>query len=180
MKDMVLARRYAKALFEIASEEKNVLLYRSGLTNFNKVFSVQPDLLSLLSNWDLDVQKRKAIVEWIGKRYSFPKALLHFFFLLLERGRMSLFPSIFRAYETMANARENTVVAQVMTANVEAAEKCLGELSGVLEKITGKKVLCEVEEDSSLIAGLQIRIEDTIYDGSVRAKLDHLKETLMS
>ncbi len=180
MKENVLAKRYAKALFEIAKEEKNVEVYQKGLRDFCRVLFVQPDLLGLLCNREVSLQKRKAIVEWVGRRYLFSQSLLHFFFLVLDRERMPIFQDIVRVYEERVNELENVVIAKVTTADLATTKFFLEELSAVLGKITGKKVVCETEEDTTLIAGFQVRIEDTIYDGSVRAQLDSLKETLMS
>jgi len=180
MMESVLAKRYARALLDLAKEEGEVEVYREGIRRFQEALKVQPDLLKLLCNRDFNLKKRKNIIEWMSEKYQYPTHLSHFFFLLLDRGRMFLVPEIFKIFEEQVNTLNNTVVAQVRTADETTAQKILEELKVVFGKITKKKVECVLESDPSLIGGFQVRIGDTVYDGSIRAQLDQLKETLMS
>ena len=103
------------------------------------------------------------------------KKLTNFFFLLWERGRISLFPAIFQSFERLADQRDNSVVAKIYAADPEATKKCFDELEQVLEQLTKKNVKCEWQSDPSLVAGFKVQIGDTIYDGSVKAKLENLR-----
>ena len=179
MRESVLAKRYARALFDLAKEEGGVELYREGLFQFQQVLSIQPDLLKLLCNRDINLKKKKNIIEWISEKFQYPPHLTHFFFLLLDRGRMFLLPSIFKVFEDQVNILNDTVIARVCAADTAATQKILDELKIVFGKITQKKVECVLKSDPSLIGGFQVRIGDTVYDGSIRAQLDQLKETLM-
>jgi F-type H+-transporting ATPase subunit delta len=78
----------------------------------------------------------------------------------------------------MADLRRGITRAEVLTA-MPLPEEYFEKLQRELERITGRKVALDRKLDSTLICGVLIRIGDTVYDGSLVARLKQLKETML-
>jgi len=101
---------------------------------------------------------------------------LRFLLLLVEKDRETLMPAILKMYQHLRDEQRGIVEIQArVPASIDDDER--SKLIERLEAMTGKSVRLEVSEKPDLIGGLVIRIGDRVYDGSVRQKLDNLRDT---
>lgn len=176
MKERTLAERYAKALLGLGLEEKSLERFQEEMQRFALALELEPQLLKLLSMREMEVEKREQILkELMLKLYLSPQTQ-NFFRLLFDRGRISLFPHILEAFEGLVREIEKVVVASVKVAEIKSARQLTSDLKKALEKMTGKKVHFDIEEDPSLIGGLQVTLGDKIYDASIKGELERIKE----
>jgi F-type H+-transporting ATPase subunit delta len=98
--------------------------------------------------------------------------------LLVDRRRTKTLPYVARMLRELADARKGVVRAEVTTA-VALADAYYARLQAQLEKMTGKRVVVDRVIDPTLIAGVVTRIGDRIFDGSLRTRLQSLKDSLM-
>jgi F-type H+-transporting ATPase subunit delta len=91
---------------------------------------------------------------------------------------MATLPYVARFLRELADARKGVVRAEVTTA-APLSEAYYGRLQAQLEKMTGKKVVVDRKTDPLLIAGVVTRIGDRILDGSLRTRLQSIKDSLM-
>ena len=97
--------------------------------------------------------------------------------LVLRRRRVDALPHIAREYRRLYNRRAGIVEAVATSAlALDAAE--LSALTMRIEKMTGGKVELETAVDPTILGGIQVRIGDTLYDGSVRGRLERLRTKL--
>lgn len=172
-----VARRYAKALLDIGREEGKYLDYGRELGAFLELCDKVPELLNVLSSKIIPSEERKRILSTVLERTDFSDVTKRFFQVLLEKERIGFIREINSYYTKMCDELQGIVRAKVVSA-ISLKEKPLEKLSEALRQFTGKKVILEVMEDPSLIGGVVVQIGDLVIDGSIKAQLEGLKESL--
>ncbi len=172
-----IAKRYARAFFEIAGEEKRYEEYYRELGRFSAVFRENKSLEEFLANPIFAQPDKKAVVESVLEKIRISPLTANFLKLLADKRRIEILPDIERCYrELMDNALKKARVT------VKTAFPLSGELSrrlqSGLEELTGREVDMTVLEEPSLIGGIVVRVGDTLYDGSIRAQLNNIRNLL--
>jgi len=176
MSERVLAERYAKALLDLGIEEKSLDRFREELERFSQAIDLESNLLTILSSKDIDRKKRESILKDLMLKLLLSPLVQNFLKLLFKKGRMVLLPEIAVAFEELVRKIDEVVVAKVKVAHKESVLPMKDHLKEALEKMTGKKVDCQFEEDTSLIGGMQISLGDKIYDASILGELKRIQE----
>lgn len=171
MRTKVLAQRYAKAFLDLGTEAKSVDRFQEELKRFSETLRLEPRLMTILSAREMGAEKRFQILNDLMQRLLLSPMAQNFLRLLMKRGRIHLFEEIARSFEAQLKEQEEMVVAQVTVASLPEAKSLMGDLQQSLERMTGKKVECELKEDAALIGGMQVRIGDEIYDASIQGEL---------
>ena len=174
-----VARRYAKALFEIGVSENAFERFEAELGALSQVYVGSSELRMSLENPVIKTAEKQAVMRAILPRVAPSPSVQRFALLLLERGRIPLLPSIARAYRRLADDRAGQVRATVSTATPIAAAD-LDRVRSALEKRTGRKVIVETTVDPNLIGGIVARVGDLVLDGSVRAQLEDMRQRLLN
>ncbi len=177
MRNLTIARRYAKALLGIGKEDKKYAQYAEELNAFIGVLDQNPDFMDALSNPLYPLTSRKKIMEAVLAKTDFDAVTNHFLTLLMEKNRIQYVKDIARTYQDMVDDLSNVAAAKIISASELSAE-VVEQLKSAVEKMTGKKVKLELEIDPSIIGGVITKVGDMNFDGSVRTQLTSLKETL--
>lgn len=173
-----LARRYAKALLELAQEASAADAIGAQLDAF-VAFTLRDEeqLLLVMSNPGFTPSERKAVLEAILPRLQLHPTLLNFVRLVLDKNRFSAMPDIAREYRALADVAANRVRATVVTAT-PASAALQAEVTAALSAATGKTVVVESKVDPSLLGGMVARVGSRVYDASLRTRLEQLQVTL--
>jgi F-type H+-transporting ATPase subunit delta len=177
----VFAARYARALADVVLDAKlNTTEVEQQLEDFAATFAGSKDLKELLLNPSISAQKRVAILDKINGRVGCGPQVRNFLAVLIRHERLGALGEILEEYRLEMNRRLSISDAEVVTARpLEDQERA--ELEGQVSVLAGhSKVNATFREDKSLIGGAIVRIGSTIYDGSVRGRLERLKERLVS
>jgi F-type H+-transporting ATPase subunit delta len=177
----VFAARYARALADVVLDAKlNTTEVEQQLEDFAATFAGSKDLKELLLNPSISVQKRVAILDKINSRVGCGPQVRNFIAVLIRHERLGALREILEEYRLEMNRRLSISDAEVVTARpLEDQERAA--LEGQVSVLAGhNKVNATFREDKSLIGGVIVRIGSTIYDGSVRGRLERLKERLVS
>ena len=170
------AEAYADALFEVARAEGTLGEVEDELFRFARTLEGSDELRTTLTDAALPAEKRQAIVEdLLGGRASPTTANLVSF--VVGAGRARDLPKIIDRLVERAAAERKHEVAEVRSA-VPLTKEQQDKLAKALSKSTGKQVEVRVVVDESVLGGLVARIGDTVIDGTVRHRLDQLKEQL--
>ena len=172
-----IAKRYARAFFEIAGAEKRYEEYYGELGRFLAVLSENKNLGEFLSNPIFAQPDKKAVVESVLEKISVSPLTANFLKLLVDKRRIDILSEIEGCYrELMDNALRKVRVT------VKSAFPLTGDLAGRLQKglegMTGREVEMTVLEEPSLLGGIVVRVGDTLYDGSIRAQLNNIRNLL--
>ena len=167
---------YAQGIFDIARAEGALESVENELFQFSQLFQDNEQLREKLTDQSLPVEKRQAIVEdLLGQKASILTVNLISF--LVGTGRARELPEIVDRLVQRAAAERQREVAEVRSAIMLDAEQ-QRRLTEALEKTTGKQIELKVIQDPSVIGGLVARVGDTVIDGTVRRRLEQLRESL--
>lgn len=178
MKQLILAKRYAKAIFSLGKEQGKVEAYADALDAIAELFST-PDLQleDALTNPLYPVEARQKVMDKVASSVKADKIMTGFLNLLIEKKRVDVVPEIALAVREMLDSEENISHGSVTSA-IKLDKKLLGKIQATLEKITGNKVILETQVDPSIIGGIVAKVGDLVLDGSIRTQLNGLKESI--
>jgi F-type H+-transporting ATPase subunit delta len=174
----VIAKRYATALLELGSEAGQLDALVDEITRVAETYDTSDELQDAFENPLVPAAAKKAILEDIIGRLGLGTTSRSFLGLLVDRRRIRALPSIATRLREMADLRRGITRAEVLTA-LPLPEEYFEKLQRELERITGRKVALDRKLDPTLICGVLVRVGDTIYDGSLVARLKQLKETML-
>ena len=177
MRTSAISRRYARALVDIAVEQKAVDTYSDELAGVSAAFAEVEMLRLILESPTYPLEKKQGIVTDLSKALKLSEGMNKFLGLLLEKGRIDQLPVISEDYRRLADERTGVVRAKITSAQ-EMAGKQEKAISSALEKQTGKKVELGVAVDATLLGGLQAEIAGRLFDGSLRSQLKRIEDTL--
>ena len=172
-----ISRRYAKALFSLGQEDGNFEQYGRELMEFASFCQDHRDFKRVIANPIFAVEDRKKILQTVLGKSSFADMVKNFLNLLLDKGRIGAIEDMAAYYSGLTDEVSDIARAEIITAR-PLKEEALGRIESALEDLTSKKIRSEVREDQDLIGGVVVKIGDLVLDGSVKAQLEGLKESI--
>ena len=177
MKNLAIARRYAKALMLIGKEDGQAEKYREELNSLAELFNQGQELGQTICNPLYDAGGRKKVLEVVLGKLDASKVMTSFMLLLFEKGRIGFIANINDFYQKLADDLKGIGRASVISAS-KLSSDAVEKIRESLSKMTGKEIKLDVEEDSSLIGGVVTKIGDLVLDGSIKAQLLNMRESL--
>ncbi len=177
MKDMIVASRYANALYEEAKSSGVIDEVVQDLRQLNDLVEQDKDFAILVNSAALTTADKLSAVEAIGKSGKVNRLVYAFLVVLTRNKRLNLLPEVvFAVNEHIREDRGEVEVSVSYAVPVDdAVRKALTEQ---LTEITKKKVLLKESIDPSLLGGMKIFVGSTLYDISVKGRLDALKNQI--
>ena len=173
------ANRYAKALFDVAVEEKNDLAQIDrDLHAVVEMLSASPDLAPAAGRTGVTEAMRQSLMEAVADKMGVATPVKKLMVLLAESRKLDLIPDLSTAYRERLLAHQNIVRAEVTSATALTPEQTQA-LAASLGKVTGKQVELSVSVDPALLGGVVAKIGSTVYDGSVRTQLSRMRAQLL-
>ena len=177
MRNLAIARRYAKALLLIAKEDGQTETYRGELQAVTDMFLQQKELDQSVNNPLHDLEARRKVLAIVMEKLNLSPTLSSFLMLLFDKRRFGFLDSINDNYQRMADEVKGVARASLVAATELPAET-IEKIRTTLSSKTGKDIILEVEQDPGLIGGIVTRIGDLVLDGSIRTQLLNMRETL--
>jgi F-type H+-transporting ATPase subunit delta len=172
-----LARRYARALLELAREQENLEAVGEELERAVATFE-EPRLRPLILSPAIDASARLATTRSVVARLKLSPTVSNLIALMAERDRLVILPEVGRWYEALLDAELGRARVTIRS----AAPLSPGERNDVVElarRLTGRReVIATTEVDPELIGGVVLDVAGTVYDGSVRASLARLTKEM--
>jgi F-type H+-transporting ATPase subunit delta len=172
-----LARRYARAVLEIGTANKNLDKIGGDLRSLAKAMHDSSELVTALINPAIRRADRRRVIDQLLDRIAAAQHTRNLVYLLLDGERLSSLAAISREVDAMIEARSGRISAEVTSARPLDATQ-LSQIINALEKLSGKKVAVTRREDPELLGGVVAKLGDTIYDGSLRTQLRTLRDEL--
>lgn len=177
MKNLTIARRYAKALLLIGKEDGQAESYREELAGLAKLIQNQKELDQALTNPLYDAAGRKKLLETIIEKLNLSKVMQSFLMLLFDKGRIGFIVAIDDYYQKLADDLKGIARAS-LTSATELSSDTVEKIREALSKKTGKNVMLDVQQDPALIGGIVTQIGDLVLDGSIKTQLLNMRESL--
>jgi len=171
----VVARTYAKALFEAAKEQGRLDEVRDELASFVSALHDVPELGALLRNPQLDPPAKAEALAALLKHAD--ELVRNFLRLVAEKGRAPLIEEIAREYEVLVAAEEKILNVELTTA-YELSDAEASSIVKQIEKASGRRVEAERSVDPDLVGGLVLKAGSLEADSSVRGRLNRLRQEL--
>ena len=172
---MSVATTYAEALYEAAADADAIGPVASDLAGFAQAVEDSPELRSVLDNPEIDTRAKKGAVSALTDGAN--PVVAHFLQVLLDRGRMNEFPAIVQAFQDRVARAEDRLEVEAVTA-VPLPDDLRERIVKRLEEKTGSAVDLTESVDPDIVGGLVLRIGGAVVDGSVRHRIDELREAL--
>lgn len=177
MKNIVLAKRYAKALFAIGKEEGSFDEYSGSLREMADLFSSNPEVQDALTNplYPLDI--REKVMALLVDAMQNSQVMSNFFNLLVHKKRAEILPEIAEVFQALVDEDNNVCQGTIIIAT-ELDARLEAKVQAILEKITNKQVVLTTQVDPTIIGGIVAKVGDLVLDGSIKSQLTDLKESI--
>lgn len=169
-----VAERYAQAFFSLAVDEKKVAELKEQATEMLSV--VDRDVIKFLDTRAIAKSDKKALLKEVLKGAD--KDFVNFMSLLVDSGRSHYIVDILNSFISLCNEELKIQEVKVVSAR-ELNEKEIAEISKAIKEKLNKEVEITNKIDESLLAGTRIYINDRVYDSSLKARVNSLKEELL-
>ncbi len=168
------AKRYARAVFELATEEGQVVEWGHRLTKVSDLLS-NSQVAAVLTNPTIAAGLRMELIS--GAPHELDPEATNLARLLIESNRVGEAAGVAEEYEALADAAVGRVRATVTSA-VELAPEERDRLTAQLSQRLGKEVRIEVVVDKRILGGLKLQYGDRLIDASLATKLQQLRRRL--
>ena len=172
----VIANRYAEALFQIGEEENKTENLYNELKEVSSLMTTNKDLNNVMKSPLISKNEKIQLIDTLfdGKiDNDFKK----FFKILVAKGRITSVEAIQETYKELLNEKNNILEGYVISA-VPMDDEKIKELETELSKKYNKNVTLENKVDKSIIGGVLVRLGNTEIDGTIKTRLDELKNQL--
>ena len=176
MVNVSVARRYARALFELTASRSDKVLAELGA--LATALSDSRELADISTNPAYTRAQRTAVVEAVmAKMGGLDESPANMLRLLVDRGRLPYLPDVARLYRDQADTRAGRLRGKVVSARPLSPE-ALSNLEHKLEQAVQRDVVLEATVDPSLLGGVAAHVGSVVYDGSLRTQLEDLRREL--
>lgn len=173
MRINLLSRRYAQAVFGLATEYKVIDRVNTDMILVAQVFAENRQLRSLIKNPVIDTTKKVKILEQIFKN-EVSELTMRFILLITRKGREEYIPYICDAYYNIYKTHKNILTVKLTTA-VQADATLKKEVVAKMSLATKMNIELLEKVDEKVVGGLVLNFEDYKYDASVLSELNKLR-----
>jgi F-type H+-transporting ATPase subunit delta len=171
----VAQRMYARALFEAAQEAGRVDAVASDLAELARAMDEVPELSAFLRNPQVEPAGKAEVLEQLTAEAD--ELVRNFVRLVAEKGRAGELPAIREELDALVAQAQNRLTVE-LTTSYELSDDEAKSIVDTIEKASGRKVEATRTVDPSLIGGIVLRIGSHLADGSVRGRLERLRQEL--
>lgn len=173
-----IARRYARALLDLAAEDSQLDAVGEHLADLAAVVRESRELAEVFQDPAFSRAQRHAVLDALCARLETDRRVIHLAHLLVDRNRVRHLGAIARAYRDLADARAGRVHARVVTA-VDLPAAAAARLEKSLARAADREVVLERQVEPALLGGVVAHVGGRVYDGSLKTQLDRMKRQLM-
>jgi len=177
VKNLAIARRYAKALLMIGKEDGRAESYKDELDGVTRLIQSNRELEQAITNPLHDATARKKVLNAVVEKLELSRVMKSFITLLFDKGRIGFLDGINAFYQELADELKGVARATIVSAT-ELSEEAVEKIRQGLSRRTGKEVILDVKQDPGLIGGIVTRIGDLVLDGSVKTQLLNMRDSL--
>ena len=174
----MIARRYAKALVNLAEKEKDLDNVGKNLTAITEVYKENSELRQVLSDTKVSSRLKQKILKDVLNTIKTSKLVDTFSRYLLAKRRIDILPDIERAFNLLLQEKLGRIEANV-TAAYELPKETVKKLVNAISGYSGKEVKVSVAIDPSIIGGMVTRIGSTVIDGSIKTHLNKIRQSII-
>jgi len=174
------APRYARAFVEVAESAKlDATAAQQQMNDFAETLAGSGELRGFLENPSIEVDQKLKVLNAVADRIKMFPQVRNFIAVILEHQRLPELDQVLAEYRELVDKHAGAVEARI-TSSRPLNDEDRAQLEDQIAKLAGARVRASYSEDASLLGGAVVEIGSTIYDGSVRAQLQKLKQKLVN
>ena len=179
MTGSVAARRYAKALFDLAKQSGAEAMEKTGadLEAFAALTRESAELAGLFRDPVFSPQEKQRVVTALAERLETGAMVRDFLSLLADKHRLVVLTGIAAEYQLLLDAEKGILRGEIVSA-MPLDEKTRADVLGKLEKKAGKALALDFKVDETLLGGMLLKVGDNVMDASLKTQLSLLKDTI--
>jgi len=172
--------RYACAFADVVTAEKlDAAALDRQLNDFLATWEASAELRELMVNPAVAALQKVAVLDKMNAKLKMQKELRNLLAVLINNDRIGDVKDVAAAYRAEMQERQGIRPVEIVTARELSEQDRAGLVAGV-GKLAGAQIQASFKQDKSILGGTVVRIGSTVYDGSVRGRLERLKETLIA
>ena len=172
--------RYAQAFAEVVTAEKlDTVAIDAQLKDFLATWAGSPELQSFFENPAVPATEKVAVLDKLNQKLSLQKELRNLLAVLINNGRIGGVAEVAKGYRKILQEQSGIRQAEIVTAR-ELGEDEKSAMVAEVAKLAGAKVEASYRLDATVLGGAVVRLGSTVYDGSVKGRLERLKESLLA
>jgi len=172
--------RYARAFADVVAQEKlDTAALDRQMNDFLGTFDGSAELRALFTNPAVAATQKVGILDKLNAKLGLQKQLRNLLAVLINNDRIGDIHEVVQAYRVELQERQGIRHAEIVTARELNEQDRSGLVAGV-GKLAGAKVEASFKLDESILGGAVVRIGSTVYDGSLRGRLERLKAALVA
>ena len=176
----VLSLRYAHAFAAVAaSSHLDAAAAQQQLSDFNETFAGSIELREVLMNPSIATEQKLKVLDAIAARIGMFPQVRNFLAVVMDHQRLAELGEILSEYHAVADEQISLTEAEITSAH-PLNEQDRAELEAQVARLAGGRVRATYHQDATLLGGAVVRIGSTVYDGSIRAQLEQLKQKLVN
>lgn len=179
MASVATLRDLVEALIETADGDNKTRAVARDMVSFYDLLTSEEMLKKILGSSAYETSERIAIINDLFEKAGIDKLVTNFVSLAIELGK---FKTLLKSKESiLRRLREASGISRAeITFGENPSESDLRTITEGLEKLTGDEVEIEVKIDPAIIGGIIVRVEDRVFDGSIKTQLERIREVLTS
>jgi F-type H+-transporting ATPase subunit delta len=176
----VLSLRYAHAFASVAgSSHLDTTVAQQQLDDFSKTLAGSRELREVLMNPSIANEQKLKVLDAIGGHIGMFPQVRNFLAVIMHHQRLAELDEILAEYHAVADEQSHVAEAEITSAH-PLNDQDRRELETYVTKLAGGRVRATYHQDATLLGGAVVRIGSTVYDGSIRAQLQQLKQRLVN
>jgi F-type H+-transporting ATPase subunit delta len=176
----LFAARYARAFAESVEASKlDPGAVSSQLNDFAAAWRESADLREFFESPAFPPAQKVAFLDKLNEKIGLAPLVRNFLAVLIDHDRIGAVSEVIDAYRREMDQRQGIFEAEIVSAR-KLADDERRQLEAQVSQVAGGRVKANYREDKSLMGGAIVTIGSTVYDGSVRGRLDRLKEQLVA
>lgn len=172
------SERYARALFEVASESSQIEKIESNLIEFLNIYNSSPQFINFIKNPTQSNKNQLKAINIISEKLTFSKILNNFLSLLVEKKRIFFVKKIIENFLKLCSHKRGEVKASLVSSKNLSKEE-LDEISLQFSESMGAKIKFDYSVDESLIGGVKIQLGSLMVDSSIKNKLKKYEKLMV-
>ncbi len=172
------AERYARALFQLASESSEIQKIETDLNNFLNLYNSSNEFRNFIKNPTHTTENQFKAINILSDQLDFSKSLKNFLFLLIVKRRIFFVTKIVNSYLSLCFKERGEVKASLVSSK-DLSSNEINKISEELSKSMGSTVKFDYSVDESLIGGLKIQLGSFMIDSSIKNKLKKYKQIMI-
>jgi F-type H+-transporting ATPase subunit delta len=174
------APRYARAFAEVAEAARlDASAAQQQMLEFAQTLAASSELREVLENPSIEMTGKLKVLDGIASRIAMFPQVRNFIAVILEHQRLAELDEILTEYKQVVDEHAGATEARITSAR-PLNEEDRAQLEEQIAKLAGGRVNARYGEDATLLGGAVVEIGSTVYDGSVRAQLQQLKQRLVN